>query len=150
MIRLQTEDFDTGAEINALHSMGSHIGAVVSFVGFVREFSGESRLDAIELEHYPQMTQKSLEHIAAEAQSRWNIERVIIIHRVGRLAPDEQIVFVGVASSHRSEAFSACEFAIDRLKTQAPFWKKECFTTGDQWVDAKLSDRSKSDRWKSN
>jgi molybdopterin synthase catalytic subunit len=147
LIHIQHDDFDAGAEIESLRSIGSHIGAVVSFVGSVREFSDHGELVAMELEHYPQMTQKSLESIAAEAKSRWDIEAVKIIHRVGRLLPSDRIVFVGVASQHRSEAFLACEFVIDILKTQAPFWKKECLSSGDQWVDAKQSDEKKSRRW---
>ena len=147
MIHIQHEDFDCGVEIESLHSIGSHIGAVVSFVGLVREFADEGQLTAIELEHYPQMTQKSLERIAAEAKSRWDVEGIKIIHRVGRLLPENRIVFVGVASRHRGEAFSACEYVIDLLKTQAPFWKKECFASGEQWVEAKHSDVNKSNRW---
>ncbi|MBL4607187.1 MAG: molybdenum cofactor biosynthesis protein MoaE, partial [Pseudomonadales bacterium] len=126
MIHIQHEDFDVGAEIENLRCMGSHIGAIVSFVGTVREFSDHGALLALELEHYPQMTQKSLALIAAEAKSRWEVEGIKIIHRVGRLLPTDRIVFVGVAGRHRSEAFLACEFVIDALKTQAPFWKKEC------------------------
>lgn len=147
LIHIQHDDFDAGVEIESLRDIGSHIGAVVSFVGSVRELSDHGELIALELEHYPKMTQKSLESIAAEAKSRWNVEAVKIIHRVGRLLPSDRIVFVGIASRHRSEAFLACEFVIDVLKTQAPFWKKECLPSGDQWVDAKQSDEKKSRRW---
>ena len=147
MILIQHEDFDVGAEVESLKLIGSHIGAVVSFVGTVRELSDHGVLTALELEHYPKMTQKSLELISEEAKSRWDIEAVKIIHRVGRLLPSDRIVFVGVASQHRSEAFLACEYIIDVLKTKAPFWKKEHLSNGAHWVEAKQNDEEKSLRW---
>lgn len=142
-VRVQVEDFDAGAEGKRLQRVSPEVGAVVSFVGTVR--GGEVR--AMTLEHYPGMTEKSLEALVEEARRRWSLVAATVIHRVGRLMPGERIVFVGVASRHRSEAFAACEFLIDRLKTEAPFWKKEETNDSTRWVEAKEGDEARARRW---
>lgn len=144
-IAIQPEDFDAGAEIAALSKGRGNIGAVASFVGVVR---GDDGLTALTLEHYPAMTKAEIEKIATEAQTRWTLDGVTIIHRIGRLPVGEQVVFVGVASTHRGAAFEACEFLMDYLKTRAPFWKQE--ERGDKtgWVEAKTSDDAQAARWK--
>jgi molybdopterin synthase catalytic subunit len=142
-VSVQPDDFDTGAELKMLGGV-PEIGALASFVGLVR---GGQGLIAMTLEHYPGMTEKSLNAIVTEAQLRWPLLGVRVIHRVGRLLPGEQIVFVGVASSHRAAAFEACEFIMDYLKTRAPFWKKEESALSANWVDARESDNEAADRW---
>jgi molybdopterin synthase catalytic subunit len=144
-ISVQLEDFDCGAEIAALGAAG--VGAVASFVGLVRGGSGDDRVLAMSLEHYPGMTERALEEILVEARRRWTLHGVRVIHRVGRLLAGEQIVFVGVAAAHRGEAFAACEFIMDFLKTRAPFWKKEETAQGARWVDARESDDLAAQRW---
>ena len=146
MISIQTEDFNAGSEYQALVEAGN-TGAVVTFVGRVRDFDKLSGSD-FHLEHYPGMTEKSLQAILDEAAQRWQLDAIRVIHRVGRLLPADQIVFVGVSSPHRREAFAACEFVMDYLKTRAPFWKKEFGPTGARWVDAKQSDEAAAARWK--
>ncbi|HTH40424.1 MAG TPA: molybdopterin synthase catalytic subunit MoaE [Rhodocyclaceae bacterium] len=143
-IAIQTEDFDTGAELSRL-AKGSDCGAVASFVGHVRQ--GAEGVQAMTLEHYPGMTEKSLKEIIAQARERWPLKGVRVIHRIGRLLPGEQIVLVAVAAGHRGEAFAACEFIMDWLKTKAPFWKKEETTDGGRWVDARESDDAAAARW---
>ena len=123
------------------------IGALVSFVGQVRDINDGSSVSSLTLEHYPEMTKKALEKIEVEAKSRWDLIDTCIIHRVGTLHAQEQIVLVLVASAHRGDAFSACEFIMDYLKTSAPFWKKEATSQGERWVEAKLSDDAAKDRW---
>ena len=146
MIKIQHEDFDAGREIALLQS-STQIGAVLSFVGTVRS-NDNGTLESMWLEHYPVMTQNCLERIAEEAKTRWSILNLSIIHRIGHLNVGEQIVFVGVASAHRQDAFFAGEFIVDLLKTRAPFWKKEYFSDGRQrWVDAKNSDEESASRW---
>jgi molybdopterin synthase catalytic subunit len=140
-IHIQTADFDQGAEYRQL-AQGTNAGAVVTFVGRVRDFSGKAN-DTLWLEHYAGMTEKVLEDLVAQARKRWELIDVTIIHRIGQLLPGEQIVFVGVSSAHRHAAFTACEFLMDFLKTQAPFWKRE----GDHWVAAKASDQAAADAW---
>lgn len=135
-VRVQAEDFDAGAEMRAL-SRDPKVGAVASFVGVVREV-------AMALEHYPGMTERALQKIVDEAKSRWQVLDCTVIHRTGALQPTDQIVLVAVASSHRADAFAACEFIMDYLKTQAPFWKKE----GAGWVEARASDDKAAERWK--
>jgi len=144
MIRVQAEDFDPGAEIAALSAGDTAIGAVASFVGLVR---GDDDLIAMTLEHYPGMTERQLAAIEEEARSRWKLIDVTIIHRYGRLLPGERIVLVAVSSSHRPDAFAACEFLMDWLKTKAPFWKLEERPDQQQWVEAKSADDSRADRW---
>ncbi len=148
-VRVQLEDFDVAAELRALRLASAEIGAVVSFVGQVRDINDGDDVQTLTLEHYPEMTTRALEKITQEAQSRWDIHDSLIIHRVGTLKPQDQIVLVAVTSQHRGEAFKACEFMMDYLKTQAPFWKKEATSQGERWVDAKLSDDEAQARWES-
>lgn len=142
-VRIQTEDFDTTAELDALSAGRDDIGALVSFTGLVR--GGD--VSTMELEHYPGMTEKALEEIEAEARDRWPLQGVIIIHRVGPLPPGARIVFVATASPHRAAAFEAAEFLMDFLKTRAPFWKKETTAEGARWVDAREADDAAAARW---
>ncbi|MDR3438467.1 molybdenum cofactor biosynthesis protein MoaE [Telmatospirillum sp.] len=144
-VRVQRDDFDPGAEVDRLTKGKTSIGAVTSFVGFVR--GDASAGEAMTLEHYPGMTERQLLAIEAEARTRWPIDDVMVIHRFGRLLPGDRIVLVAVASSHRAAAFSACEFLIDWLKTRAPFWKLEDGADGPHWVDAKDDDDERADRW---
>ena len=149
-VSVQEADFDVGAETAALSAGRLDVGAVVTFVGLVRadKLSGAgSEVSAMTLEHYPGMTEKSLEAILAEAGVRWQLQGVRVIHRFGRLLPGDRIVFVGVASAHRGDAFAACEFIMDYLKTRAPFWKKEDTPEGGHWVDAREADDSAAARW---
>lgn len=146
-VSVQEADFDVGAEIAALSAGRLKVGAVASFVGLVRDLSDGAHVAAMTLEHYPGMTEASLEDIVAQAQARWQLDGVRVIHRFGRLEPGDQIVFVGVAGAHRGEAFAACEFIMDYLKTRAPFWKKEETPQGARWVDARDSDDSAAARW---
>lgn len=146
-IAIQTADFDVSTELIQLRAAHCDIGAVVSFVGTVREMEGDGQLTQMELEHYPGMTEKSLQHIIQQALERWEIKDVVVIHRVGRLAGHEQIVLVAVASRHRAPAFEACQFIMDYLKIVAPFWKKEVTENGTQWVAVKDSDLDALDKW---
>ena len=145
MVRVQRGDFDAGAETRALHVAGA--GAVVTFSGLVRETAADGRVDAIELEHYAGMTERVLAALEAEARRRWPLLAVTVIHRIGRLAPAEQIVFVGVSAAHRQAAFEAAAFLMDFLKTRAPFWKKEWRDGQGHWVEAKAGDAQAADRW---
>lgn len=147
-IRVQAGAFDPGAEVNAMQAANAGVGAVVSFVGYVRDFNDGHDVAGMFLEHYPGMTEKALAGIAAEAEQRWPLLKQEVIHRVGALEPGEPIVFVGVASAHRQAAFEACEFVMDYLKTRAPFWKKEHTADGPRWVDGRSSDHAAADRWK--
>jgi molybdopterin synthase catalytic subunit len=146
-IRIQTEDFDLAAEISRLREAKPQVGAVVSFLGTVRNFSDCASVSGMELEHYPGMTEAGLEEIVMAAKSRWNIFDALVVHRVGPLKPQDQIVLVAVSSGHRGEAFAACEFIIDYLKTQAPFWKKEQTSHGARWVDARVADDEALAKW---
>lgn len=146
-IRVQQDTFDPGAELNALHRENCGIGAVVGFVGYVRDFNAGHEVAGMLLEHYPGMTEKALRQIADEAAVRWPLLKLEILHRVGSLQPGEPIVFVGVASAHRPAAFEACEFVIDYLKTRAPFWKKEQTPNGPLWVEGRASDELAAERW---
>ncbi|ADI29611.1 molybdopterin synthase catalytic subunit MoaE [Methylotenera versatilis] len=147
-VRVQTQDFDAGFEISLLRNARKDTGAVVSFIGQVRDLNEGDTVSQLTLEHYPGMTEKALEAIVNQAQSRWDIFDAIVIHRVGILQPTDQIVLVAVSSAHRGEAFKACEFIMDYLKTEAPFWKKEVTSQGERWVDAKLTDDDARERWK--
>jgi molybdopterin synthase catalytic subunit len=147
MIRVQREDFDVGAELDALCRGRTGIGGVTSFVGLVRDIAGDTRIGAMTLEHYPGMTERQLEAIEAEARQRWPLEAVLIIHRYGRLEPGDRIVLVATASAHREAAFESCHFLIDWLKTKAPFWKLEETPEGPRWVDAQASDDAAAKRW---
>ncbi|SDW12974.1 molybdopterin synthase subunit MoaE [Pseudomonas syringae] len=146
-IRVQAAVFDPGAEVNALHAANLGIGAVVSFVGYVRDFNEGREVSGMFLEHYPGMTEKALAKIVEEAAQRWPLLKVDVIHRTGALEPGEPIVFVGVASAHRQAAFEACDFVMDYLKTRAPFWKKENTSQGPQWVEGRASDQAAAGRW---
>lgn len=147
-IRVQTQDFDLGAEMSAIRGGKARIGAIASFVGLVRDVNDGTGVSTLTLEHYPLMTQKSLVDIVDQAAARWDVIDVTVIHRVGQLKPTDQIVLVMVASGHRGDAFEACEFIMDYLKTQAPFWKKESTPQGERWVEARQSDDVASSRWK--
>nr|WP_315472808.1 molybdenum cofactor biosynthesis protein MoaE [uncultured Undibacterium sp.] len=147
LISVQTEDFDLSTEIAKMRAHNPAIGAVVSFVGLVRDLNEGLQVSAMELEHYPGMTEKSLAMIATQAKQRWNLIDCLIIHRVGALLALDQIVLVAAASAHRGEAFAACEFMMDYLKTEAPFWKKETTPEGERWVDARVTDETAMDKW---
>ncbi len=146
-IRVQSAMFDPGAELNALHAANTGVGAVVSFVGYVRDFNDGLDVRGMYLEHYPGMTEKALAAIVVEAQQRWPLLKVEVLHRVGALEPGEPIVFVGVASAHRQAAFEACDFVMDYLKTRAAFWKKEHTADGPRWVEGRESDKAAARRW---
>jgi len=146
-VRVQMEDFDLGAEILNLRRGHTGIGAVASFVGLVRDLNHSTTVTEMTLEHYPGMTEKALAEIVEEAKRRWNIIDALVIHRIGPLKPTDQIVLVAVSSAHRGDAFTACEFIMDYLKTRAPFWKKERTEEGAQWVDARESDETAAQRW---
>ena len=147
MVRVQEYDFDVGAELAALRREQPQIGALASFVGLVREVNEGSGVAEMTLEHYPGMTEKALAAIVSEAGRRWELIDALVIHRVGRLLPSDQIVLVAVASAHRGAAFAACEFIIDCLKTRAPFWKREVTPAGARWVDARAADDEAAERW---
>ncbi|MDO9205993.1 MAG: molybdopterin synthase catalytic subunit MoaE [Methylotenera sp.] len=146
-IRVQTQDFDAGLEIKLLRNARKDTGAVVSFIGQVRDLNEGDKVSQLTLEHYPGMTEKALEAIVTKAQSRWDIFDATVIHRVGTLQPTDQIVLVAVSSAHRGEAFKACEFIMDYLKTEAPFWKKEVTDSGERWIDVKHTDDNARERW---
>lgn len=146
-VRVQTADFDAGAEIAGLRRDDPRVGGVASFIGVVRDLNDGDRVAEMTLEHYPGMTEKALEKIVDEARQRWDIYDALVIHRVGRLKPTDQIVLVVVTSAHRGEAFRACEFLMDYLKTRAPFWKKEQTAQGGRWVEARTSDDAAAERW---
>ena len=148
MIRIQEADFDLSTEITNLRKGDLQVGAVVSFLGTVRDLNEGSEVHSMTLEHYPGMTEKALEAIVSQAKARWDIRDTLIIHRVGPLKPEDQIVLVAVTSAHRAEAFAACEFMMDYLKTAAPFWKKEETAEGGRWVDARVTDDAAMARWK--
>ncbi|MDB5797460.1 MAG: moaE [Paucimonas sp.] len=146
-VRVQQHDFDLSDEVAALRAGQPGIGGIVTFVGTVRDMNAGSSVATMELEHYPGMTEKALEDIVARAKARWPIFDALVIHRVGPLLPLEQIVLVAVTAAHRGEAFDACEFIIDYLKTEAPFWKKEATPQGARWVDARVSDDEATAKW---
>lgn len=146
-IVIQREDFDAGAEARALSRDNPAVGAVASFVGLVRDRNDGASVSAMTLEHYPGMTEKAIAQIVDEAKGRWKIIDCSVIHRIGELRPTDQIVLVVVASSHRGDAFAACEFIMDFLKSRAPFWKKEATGEGARWVDARASDAAAAARW---
>lgn len=150
-IRVQTQDFDAGLEMNLLRNARKDTGAIVSFIGQVRDINEGDAVSLLTLEHYPGMTEKALEAIAVQAKSRWDIFDALIIHRVGTLQPSDQIVLVAVTGAHRGEAFKACEFIMDYLKTEAPFWKKEVTRSGEstteRWIEAKVTDDEARQRW---
>ena len=147
-IRIQEADFDVSAELAALRKGDPRVGAVVTFLGTVRDMNDGSQVKGMTLEHYAGMTEKALEEIISQAKARWDIYQTLVIHRVGPLLPEDQIVMVAVTSAHRGEAFAACEFIMDYLKTAAPFWKKEDTPEGSRWVDARVADDAAMARWK--
>jgi molybdopterin synthase catalytic subunit len=146
-VSIQTQDFDVSQELAAFRAGDARVGAVCSFLGTVRERNDGSSVASMELEHYPGMTEKSISAMMDEANKRFDIFGARVIHRVGLLHPQDQIVFVAVTSAHRGESFKACEFLMDYLKTQAPFWKKEVTPEGARWVDARVSDDQALARW---
>ena len=147
-IKIQESDFNVSAEIAALRKGDPRVGAVVTFLGTVRDMNDGSQVKGMTLEHYPGMTEKALQEILDQAKSRWDIFQTLVIHRVGPLLPEDQIVLVAVTSAHRGEAFAACEFIMDYLKTAAPFWKKEDTPEGARWVDARVVDEEALSKWK--
>jgi molybdopterin synthase catalytic subunit len=146
-VRVQAGDFDLGAEVARLRADDARVGGVVTFVGTVRDMNDGAGVARMELEHYPGMTERALHDIAAQACARWPLFGAVVVHRIGPLLPREQIVLVAVSAAHRGEAFAACEFIIDYLKTDAPFWKKEATPQGARWVDARVSDDSARAKW---
>jgi molybdopterin synthase catalytic subunit len=147
-VRVQEADFDVSAELAALRAGDARVGALCSFLGLVRDINDGASVSSMTLEHYPGMTEKALEAIVTEARARWDIYDALVIHRVGPLRPCDPIVLVGVTSAHRGAAFAACEFIMDYLKTQAPFWKRETTPDGGRWVDARETDDSATARWR--
>jgi molybdopterin synthase catalytic subunit len=146
-VLIQTEDFDVNAELLALRGENRQIGAVASFIGLVRDINEGDSVATMELEHYPGMTEKSIQTIIDQASERWQLMGVKVIHRIGKLEPTDQIVFVAVSSMHRGDAFAACEFIMDYLKTNAPFWKREVTPQGERWVEQRSSDQDAAARW---
>ena len=146
-VRVQAEDFDISLEIAALRKGNPRIGAIASFIGVVRDLNDGDSVAEMTLEHYPGMTEKSVEQIITQARDRWQVMDALVIHRIGSLKPLDQIVLVVVSSAHRGDAFAACEFIMDFLKTRAPFWKKEQTGNGARWVDARATDDAAADRW---
>lgn len=147
-VRVQEQDFDVSAELVLMRKDNPKIGAIASFVGVVRDINEGDSVATMTLEHYPGMTEKAVTEIIDQARGRWEVLDALVIHRVGTLKPTDQIVLVIVASTHRGDAFAACEFIMDYLKTKAPFWKKEITPQGARWVDARISDDSAAERWK--
>jgi molybdopterin synthase catalytic subunit len=146
-VRVQHEDFDVGAEIARLRTANPKIGAVAAFIGLARDVNDGETVAMLTLEHYAGMTERALEAICAQAKARWDIFEVLVVHRVGALRPTDQIVLVIVTGAHRGPAFAACEFVMDYLKTEAPFWKKEATPAGERWVEARASDDAARERW---
>jgi molybdopterin synthase catalytic subunit len=147
-VKIQTADFDVSAEIKALRRSNPEVGAVASFVGVVRDVNDGNTVAEMTLEHYPGMTEKAIEEIVVQAKGRWKVLDALVIHRVGTLKPADQIVLVIVTSGHRGDAFSACEFIMDYLKTRAPFWKKEQAGGAARWVEARATDDIAAERWR--
>ncbi len=148
MIRVQRDDFDIGAELSALTAGNHAVGGLAVFVGLVRDLAGETPISAMTLEHYPGMTEKMLARIEQQALQRWPLQASLIIHRYGRLEPGDRIVLVATASAHRQAALEACQFLIDWLKTEAPFWKLEDTGEGEKWVEARAEDDAAAARWR--
>jgi molybdopterin synthase catalytic subunit len=146
-VRVQTEDFDVSHEIALLRKENPRVGAIASFIGVVRDLNDGDSVAEMTLEHYPGMTEKSIDDIITQARGRWQVMDALVIHRIGTLRPLDQIVLVVVTSAHRGDAFAACEFIMDYLKTRAPFWKKEQTGKGARWVDARAADDAAADRW---
>ncbi|MDK1022991.1 MAG: molybdopterin synthase catalytic subunit MoaE [Gammaproteobacteria bacterium] len=147
MVIIQEADFDIAEEVKVLRAQSSETGAIVTFIGLVRDISDSDKVSGLYLEHYPGMTEKSIEGIVDAAKSRWQLIGTRVIHRVGQLSPSDQIVLVAVTSQHRKDAFLACEFIMDYLKTRAPFWKKEQTTEGERWLETRSSDVDAASQW---
>ena len=147
MIRVQHEELDVNAEITRLRAANPRIGAIACFIGVVRDLNDGAAVASMTLEHYPGMTEKALGDIVSQARARWELYDILVVHRVGELRPTDPIVLVVVTSAHRGSAFAACEFVMDYLKTDAPFWKKESTPAGERWVDARVSDDAARERW---
>lgn len=147
IVRVQPEDFAIGDEIALLRTRSKSLGAIASFIGLMRDFNDDATILEMSLEHYPGMTERALENIAQQAKKRWQVNDIVIIHRIGKFKPGDQIVLVIATSAHRGAAFSACEFVMDYLKTKAPFWKKELTSDGERWVESRASDVDASNRW---
>ena len=147
-VRIQSEDFDAGREIAALRRGNPGIGAIASFIGVVRDANDGEQVAEMTLEHYPGMTEKAIAGIVDQAKSRWSVFDALVVHRIGLLKPLDQIVLVVVTGAHRGDAFAACEFIMDYLKTRAPFWKKEQTLEGGRWVEARASDDTAAERWR--
>ena len=147
IVRIQTERFDVNEVIEALHGANAKVGAIAVFIGLVRDINADSSVSHMTLEHYPGMTEKALTEIVGEAERRWRLIDVAVVHRVGRLEPTDPIVLVAVASGHRGDAFAACEYIMDFLKTRAPLWKKEQTRDGARWVEGRTSDETAAKRW---
>jgi molybdopterin synthase catalytic subunit len=141
------DDFSVGAKLRQLHALNPAVGAVANFVGYVRDINNDKDVDILELEHYPGMTEAAITEIAEQAGEKWTLIGIDVYHRVGKLKPTDQIVFVAVASAHRGDSFAACEFIMDYLKTSAPFWKKELGEDGESWVQQRQSDVDAANRW---
>jgi len=150
MIKVQRENFDVATELATLYADRQNVGAVASFIGLVRDVAGPGELSAMTLEHYPGMTEKQLQQLEADALQRWPLDRVLIIHRYGRLLPGDQIVLCATTSAHREAAFAACTFLMDWLKTKAPFWKLEEVGGKTEWVEAKAADDEAAAKWNEN
>ncbi|WP_323753234.1 molybdenum cofactor biosynthesis protein MoaE [Marinobacter sp.] len=148
MISIQTDDFDVGTEYATLRESGTGTGAIATFTGLVRDSGDTQGVSGLFLEHYPGMTEQVIAELIDEASRRWDVRQARVIHRVGKLELQDQIVFVGVCSAHRADAFAACEFIMDALKTSAPFWKKELSETGEHWVEQKASDVARGEAWR--
>jgi molybdopterin synthase catalytic subunit len=147
-VSIHEQDFDLGAEWQALRAqLGGKVGAMAAFCGVVRDQFGTNSVDALELEHYPGMTERSIEHVLTQARTRWTVDAAVVIHRVGVLQPSEQIVLVLIAARHRNEALAACQFVIDLLKTEAVFWKRERSATESRWIDSTNADRQRTREW---
>jgi molybdopterin synthase catalytic subunit len=147
MVRIQHEPFDVNAELERLRANDARVGAIACFIGVVRDLNEGDRVATMNLEHYPGMTEKALDDIVAQAHSRWDVYDILVVHRIGELHPTDPIVLVAVTGAHRGEAFAACEFVMDYLKTDAPFWKKEVTPSGSRWVDARATDTMARTRW---
>lgn len=147
-VGIQTADFDVGEVVAEMRARNPRIGAVATFIGLVRDTNQGDSVGSMTLEHYPGMTEKAIEQICVEAGERFDVESIRVVHRVGALHPTDQIVLVAAASAHRAESFAACEFIMDYLKTQAPFWKKESVLGGGRWVEERASDVEAANRWK--
>ena len=146
-VRIQSADFDLGLELQQLAALRSDTGALVNFVGLVRDSNLNDQVQTLNLQHYPGMTESIIEQLINEAKQRWDIYEILVIHRIGTLQPQDRIVLVAVTSAHRGMAFKACEFIIDKLKTQAPFWKKEQTRDGERWLESRQSDLDSAAQW---